>query len=442
MDRISKTVDKSLHPCFNYDARHKYARVHLPIAPACNIQCNFCNRKYSCMNENRPGVTSDVLSPGQALAYLDEIKEKIPQLTVVGIAGPGDAFANAEETLETMRLVREKYPEMLFCVASNGLNVMPYVDEIVKFNVTHMTITVSAIDPKIGAKIYSWVKNGRRILRGEEGATLLIERQLAVVKALAERDVTVKVNSILIPGVNDQHLPEIAKKVKELGATTFNCMPMYPVKDTPFENVEAPQKPYIAKVREECGKHIHQMVHCNRCRADAAGLISEPQSKDVVSLLRKASMMSLNPNEYRPYVAVASSNNIVIDEHLGQARYMRIFEHKGEGFEEIDIRKMPPQGQSDERWANMARILKDCRAVLVSSAGQKPFEYLRNCGLRVLESEQPIEIALDLVFNGKETSFERKGCAGPEIHGIKVSGCSTASSCDNASSSCSKGKCS
>jgi nitrogen fixation protein NifB len=40
------------------------------------------------VNESRPGVTSEVLSPEQALAYLIKLKEKMPHLSVVGIAGP------------------------------------------------------------------------------------------------------------------------------------------------------------------------------------------------------------------------------------------------------------------------------------------------------------------------------------------------------------------
>ena len=50
------------HPCYNEGAHRRYARMHLPVAPKCNIQCNYCNRRYDCCNESRPGVTSEVLS--------------------------------------------------------------------------------------------------------------------------------------------------------------------------------------------------------------------------------------------------------------------------------------------------------------------------------------------------------------------------------------------
>ena len=93
--------DLSKHPCFNAEAKQKYARVHLPVAPRCNVQCNYCNRKYDCCNESRPGVCSTLLSPVQALKYLQALNGKIPDVSVVGIAGPGDPFANPEETMLT-----------------------------------------------------------------------------------------------------------------------------------------------------------------------------------------------------------------------------------------------------------------------------------------------------------------------------------------------------
>src|ERR1019366_7526212 len=133
------------HTCCNSDARHPRGRIHLPLAPKCNIQCNYCNRKFDCMNESRPGVTSAVLSPSQSLTYLGKAIEKLPNLSVVGIAGPGDPFASPEEVLETLQLVRRQYPEMLLCVATNGLNIAPYVDRLAELQVSHVTITVNAI---------------------------------------------------------------------------------------------------------------------------------------------------------------------------------------------------------------------------------------------------------------------------------------------------------
>ena len=71
-------LDLSKHPCFDSKARHEFGRVHLPVAPKCNIQCNYCDRQYDCCNESRPGVTSIVLSPKQALEYYKQIRREFP----------------------------------------------------------------------------------------------------------------------------------------------------------------------------------------------------------------------------------------------------------------------------------------------------------------------------------------------------------------------------
>jgi len=76
------------HPCFNPSAATLHSRIHLPVAPACNIQCRFCNRRYDCAGELRPGVTSAVLSPKQALHYLKEALVELGPVAVVALPGP------------------------------------------------------------------------------------------------------------------------------------------------------------------------------------------------------------------------------------------------------------------------------------------------------------------------------------------------------------------
>ena len=99
-----------------------------------------------------PGVTSAVLKPKQAIAYLEQVLEAEPRITVAGIAGPGDPFANPKETLETIRLIRRRFPDLLLCLATNGLGLPPYLDELAELQVSHVTLTVNAVDPEIGGQ--------------------------------------------------------------------------------------------------------------------------------------------------------------------------------------------------------------------------------------------------------------------------------------------------
>jgi len=96
-----------------------------------------------------------------------------------------------------------------------------------------VTITVCAVDPEIGKRIYSWVSDGNVVYRGLEGASLLLSRQLAAIEKLKQFGITVKVNCIIIPGVNDHHVKAVAKKMKEMGVDLLNCMAMFPNVNTP-----------------------------------------------------------------------------------------------------------------------------------------------------------------------------------------------------------------
>jgi len=56
LDHIKEKVKN--HPCYSQEAHQFYAKMHVAVAPTCNIQCNCCNRKYDCANESRPDVVS------------------------------------------------------------------------------------------------------------------------------------------------------------------------------------------------------------------------------------------------------------------------------------------------------------------------------------------------------------------------------------------------
>jgi len=396
------TLDISKHPCFNADIKGKSGRIHLPVAPKCNIQCNFCNRKFDCVNESRPGVSSQILSPKQALAYLKEMKKADPRLTVVGIAGPGDPFANPYETMETLRLVRNEFPEMLLCVATNGLNAADYVPELAALNVSHLTVTVNAINPEIGEKVYAWVRDGKRILRGREAAEHLLEKQLDVIRLCKEHGIVVKINSILIPGVNDKHIIEVAQATSALGSDLFNCMGMCRAEGAAFDCLQEPPTEMVCAVRKQAQHFLPQMEHCTRCRADAVGCLSDALPIKAIELMSKYANGPLDPNEKRPYVAAATMEGFLVNVHLGQARQFNIYSYdKDGGTRLVETRPAPIPGCGDQRWEQLGDILKDCRALLVSQAGETPVGVLAGNGIKVICTECLIEQAIHDIFNNK-----------------------------------------
>ncbi|TSA42011.1 MAG: nitrogenase cofactor biosynthesis protein NifB, partial [Betaproteobacteria bacterium] len=191
------------HPCYSEEAHHHYARMHVAVAPACNIQCNYCNRKYDCANESRPGVVSEKLTPEQASKKVLAVASTIPQMTVLGIAGPGDPLANPEKTFKTFELISKTAPDIKLCLSTNGLMLPDHIDTIAGFNVDHVTITINMVDPKVGQHIYPWIYYKKKRWTGIDAARILHERQMQGLEMLTARKILCKVNSVMIPGIND-----------------------------------------------------------------------------------------------------------------------------------------------------------------------------------------------------------------------------------------------
>jgi nitrogen fixation protein NifB len=413
--------DINNHPCFNVHAKGTCGRVHLPVAPDCNIKCNYCNRKYDCVNESRPGVTSSVLTPDQAVLYLERVLEKAPNITVAGIAGPGDAFANPKVTIETLRLIRRGFPNLLLCLATNGLNIGPYIDELAELNVSHVTMTVNAVDPEIGARIYSWVRDGKVIYRGLNAAKLLLERQLEAIATLKACGIVVKVNTIVIPGINDHHVVEVAEKMAELGVDIQNCMTMFPNQGTPFADIPEPDFELMNKVRSSVEEIIPQMKHCTRCRADAIGLLDDDRTSEFRKCLSDCSQTYPIHSGGKPYVAVATMEGMLVNMHLGEARSFQIWGPSDGGYSLIEERQAPEKGSGLNRWYALAEILGDCRAVLVSGVGETPRQALEENHILPVEMSGFIQVGLEAIYSGRNPASlkggRRNGCA-------KGAGCS------------------
>ena len=390
------------HPCFNHDASSRYARLHLPVAPECNIQCKYCSRKYDCVNESRPGVTSAVLTPEEACDYAGRIKTIAPHLAVIGIAGPGDPFANAAETIKTLELVHAAHPDLIFCLSTNGLNLYDHIDKIVTLGVTHVTVTINAVDPAIGAKIYSWVRYHKRIYRGEEAAEVLLNEQLRSIAKLKEYGLTVKINSIIIPGINDQHIPAVAAKMKELGADIVNCVPLLLADGAEFAQCgqTIPNHDMIEEVKKQVAIHLPVMEHCRRCRADAAGLLGHDDPAMMAELKKTVDNRTWIRPE-KPFVAVATYEGLLVNRHLGEADCFAIFCQDNSKFVSREKRLAPPSGGGDERWQQLAWTLRDCSVLLVADLGDRPFEILTAAGLRVVRCSGLIDGLLRDLYDGR-----------------------------------------
>jgi nitrogen fixation protein NifB len=264
---------QNTHPCFYAETRGRYGRIHLPVAPSCNIQCAYCRRDHDCPNENRPGVASRVLSPEEAADRLERTLRASPHISVAAIAGPGDAFCDPDLTLKTFELIRRKNPDIALCVSTNGLNLKDCIPQLNDLNVRFVTITVNATDPAVGARLYKWIRVKGRIVSGREAAQIILSRQLEAIRLLKDSGITVKVNSVVIPGYNEYHMLFLAKEMGILNVDLMNFLPLIPLPGTEMEAITPPGDDRMRRLRQMASSYVHQMHHCTRCRSDAAGLL-------------------------------------------------------------------------------------------------------------------------------------------------------------------------
>ncbi len=435
------------HPCYSEEAHHYYARMHVAVAPACNIQCHYCNRKYDCANESRPGVVSELLTPEQAVKKVLIVAAKIPQMTVLGVAGPGDPLANPERTFATFRALTEKAPDIKLCVSTNGLALPQQIDELLKHNIDHVTITINCIDPDIGAKIYPWIFWNNRRIKGRKGAKILIDQQQKGLQMLVEKGILVKVNSVLIPGVNDEHLKEVSKLVKEKGAFLHNVMPLIAeAEHGTFYGVmgqRGPTHTELQTLQDACAGDMNMMRHCRQCRADAVGMLGEDRGDEFtldkienMDIDYKAAMkkraaihhaieekrslknqpgtirVTLDDRalikESRPIlVAVSSSGGGIINQHFGHAKEFLIYEASATDVRFIGQRKVERYcygtdscGEDETALDKMMRVLEGCEAVLCSKIGMEPWSVLEEAGIHPdgEHAMEPIEDAIAAVY--------------------------------------------
>ncbi len=433
------------HPCYSADAHHYYARMHLPVAPRCNLQCHYCNRKFDCANESRPGVTSELLSPQEAVRKVQRVAALIPQLSVVGIAGPGDPLANVERTFATLRGVREAAPDLKLCLSTNGLVLPQYVDALVALGVDHVTITINGLDPEIGARIYSWVLWEGRRLDGVVGAARLIAQQQRGLAMLVARGVLVKVNSVMIPGVNDHHLEEVSRRVRKAGAFIHNIMPLVvaPEHGTHYGHVgqRGPTHAEVRALQDRCGADMAMMRHCRRCRADAVGMLGEDRSAElslaalqevevdypavmlrrarhhraieVQRAARRAAVAGEEGAEPPPSpitVAVATAGGGLVNQHFGRATELLVYEASARGVYLVGPRTTGRYCHGGLSWdagsgdalAPTLAALDGCDALLCAQIGDLPRHGLEAAGIHVETGHAmaPIETAVAALWRG------------------------------------------
>src|SRR5512143_529616 len=273
-----------VHPCFTEEAHQKFSRAHLPVAPGCNIQCRYCIRKFDCANESRPGITSRVLTPEEAVDRTRTLIGRSHRLSVIGIAGPGDPLVNAP-TFVVLRHINWEYPDLTLCISTNGLLLPDRLEQLIASGVRSLTVTINAVTPETAENVYSWIIYKGRRYEGRVAAELLLANQWRGLENAIDAGIITKVNTVFIPGVNEHEIPLIAERAGTLGADIMNILPLIPQAE--FAHLARPSHAEISRMREKCKPFVKQMTHCKQCRADACGILGEDKDMEFEVLMAR-----------------------------------------------------------------------------------------------------------------------------------------------------------
>lgn len=444
MDQVDETIKANKeeikertaeHPCFT-SGPCVYARIHLPVAPKCNIQCNYCVRKFDCFNESRPGVTSKILSADEALGRYVKVKKHLKNLKVVGIAGPGDALANFEETERTLKLIRAFDPEVTFCLSTNGLMLPYYAKKLIDLGVTHFTVTLNAVNVDIGAKIYKFINYFGEKYTGREAATILLANQLAGLHLLQKYHAVTKVNCVALKGINEDHIPQVVKMMKTFGVYMTNIMPHIPIKGSAFQDLPRWKGIEITELRNECEVDMRQMRNCRQCRADAVGTLNNDlslsdlfngcpagsrESEDYKVLQRSdeagkseaAAQSEKSLCSQGKRYAVASSNGKIIDMHFGEVKTFYIYDSDGRSAHFVEKRVVGQYCNGDtcgadreDKWDTILPAITDCQGVLAMKIGNAPKKFLLSKGIEPIVT---VDTITNAVVQAAGSNHKNKG---------------------------------
>jgi nitrogen fixation protein NifB len=162
--------------------------------------------------------------------------------------------------------VHEQFPHLTLCTSTNGLLLEQKLPDLLNVGIQALTVTVNAPDGEVGQHICGWVRFKGTVYRGRKAADALVEHQMGGIRAALGAGLAIKVNTVLVPGVNDQHVERLARHLQALGVRLMNIVPLIP--GGQMSGVRPPTCEELQQAREACGALVSQFHKCEQCRAD------------------------------------------------------------------------------------------------------------------------------------------------------------------------------
>ena len=354
------------------DNPHEFGKaldLTLAIAP----NANHCKRNR---DTKKP---APAFLPIQALHWLDSLRQSGRRITGIHLCGPGDVLASWSSAAAFLDMLQgTTCPLSITCL---GLGGAEHTADLLNHKVSRVTLLVDTLQRETAEKLYSWIRPGKKTLPLAEGVAMLLDEQSLAVQTMVSAGLNVGIRTVIHQGINHTEISGIAKTMANLGAKSMEI-----VGDERFVQAASP---YLNAQTAPCEKPLSP-------------------SADIPSCSRQNMP---HPSTVRPNLAVASSNGMDVNLHLGQAQKLLIYGPRDDGLTcLLETRRAPGNGVVD-RWQVLAGILPDCFAVLASHAGETPRTELAQSGIELLLLDDQIEGVVDTLYGGGK----KKKCRGQTV---------------------------
>ncbi|MGW8157274.1 MAG: NifB/NifX family molybdenum-iron cluster-binding protein [Desulfoprunum sp.] len=350
--------------------------IRLPVAPKASSRIRFAPLQPP---------AAQALTPSEAVRLVEAMA--VGEDCRIELTGPGDPLATADRALATLDALVARYPLARLSLATLGIGGDGLAKVLQQAGLAEIRLQVNAVDPSYLEKIYAWIRPGLKTLALPEAARILVAEQRQTVIAGKEAGLTVTIVTTVYPEHNGDHLEEIACAMAALGADGMVLVPCQTEEHGADIVLPAVDPAWLADAGRRCARHLPVET-----AAPDKGCMTAPPT--VLSRLPQATAS-------RPNVAVASSNGVDIDLHLGQTRTFLVYGRREDGLVSLlGTRPAPEPGGGTDRWRQLADRLADCFAILAASAGETPRQQLARVGITVLLGHDNIEGTVDALYGG------------------------------------------
>ncbi len=202
-----------------------FESISLPVAPSCNMMCNFCTKDRDCIcNGNNPEYLSRTMTPRQAVNWAKQAVHENKRIKIIEISGPGEPLYNAQ-TFETLKRLNMELPDCFYRINTNGLLLSEKMDDLVKLNVRMINISICSISMEGITRLYSRIIRDKSVIsRGNEMAKAILALQAEGIKLCVANGMNVGINTLCIKGANENEIMEMALKFSKMGVNSMHLI--------------------------------------------------------------------------------------------------------------------------------------------------------------------------------------------------------------------------